>query len=161
MYMCAWSLKDLNSNMHETDTCVHVYERGRKRFIREWQSRIFNRSFRKGAKREVRLLQISSDVIRTHSDVFLLSDVSLVTISSPAVRARFSRFNISLRRIPRLIYGFCRATASRVWVGVRIHKRVVLVMQIRERVGKRKRNRAERKMRRGEEYEGEKGGREK
>lgn len=39
--------------------------------------------------------------------------------------------------MPRLIYGFCRAIASRVlWVGERIHKRVVLVMQIRERVGR-------------------------
>ena len=78
-------------------------------------------------------------LIQICSDVFLFS-VLLLTIHSPAIR--FSRFNISLRRMPRLIYGFCRATASRVWVGVRIHKRVVLVMQIRERVGERKRNRA-------------------
>lgn len=80
-------------------------------------------------------------LIRIRSDVFLFS-APLLAIRSPAIRARFSRFNISLRRMPRLIYGFCRATASRVWVGVRIHKRVVLVMQIRERVGERKRNRA-------------------
>lgn len=80
-------------------------------------------------------------LIRIRSDVFLFS-VPLLAIRSSAIRARFSRFNISLRRMPRLIYGFCRATASRVWVGVRIHKRVVLVMQIRERVGERKRYRA-------------------
>lgn len=66
-----------------------------------------------------------------------LQSVPLLAITSSAVRARFSRFNISLRRMSRLIYGFCRAIASRVWVGERIHKRVVLVMQIRERVGKR------------------------
>lgn len=100
---------------------------------------IFNRFFRRtnGKRKKNAIIANFTGRYTSRFGRLSLQSVPLLAISSSAVRARFSRFNISLRRMSRLIYGFCRAIASRVWVGERIHKRVVLVMQIRERVGKR------------------------
>lgn len=95
-------------------------------------------------ERSVRLLQISLvGVVRTHTRVSS-SSVSLLPGTHKSVPVSLVSIFLSANT-PTNIWLLPSHRESRVWVGVCIHKRVVLVMQIRERVGNRKRNRAKKR----------------